>query len=365
MNKSLIFFLSVMMLTLPAIFGCDVTKGSRVETVEQVVPVMEARSADPLVGCEEFQRLVDKTYTFKPSQLTPKERTAKSDEMDVVWDNVKADKNLLPCLKAALLRPTADSFFRFDGSNLLISLERTEEAKKLLLSSYAHTDLADVNVRDWIAYLLVLGIEGLDTSEAAEVWLKAKDPFYYLPQHGTLKVTKVMGALAIYGSMDERFATPALYSIAGQKEHPGREIATDLLIKQLTPEATLALSKLDRAGLSAPVSARVKSYLEGPTFILPRSGPAKASRERYVSALDSLGKGQAEAFMDLVSEIPDGEKDAVIVLRAEDVPLIRKARRFFASTGTPHAPEWYQSFTDILMYLVRKPEIERSKKGTN
>ncbi len=365
MNKSLIFLRFAVLLTSLVISACGATPENRVETVERVVPTTDDWSNEPLAGCEEFQRLIDKTYTFKPSKLTPAERTTKSGEMDAVWEKVKADKKLIPCLKAALLQPTANSFFRFDGSNLLVSLDRTEESKRLLLSSYAYTDLADVNVSNWIAYLLVFGLEGMDTSAPAEVWLKATDPFYYLPQHGTLKVSKTIGALAIYGSMDERYATPALSSIAGQMEHPGREIATDLLIKQLTPEAAMALSKLDRTGLSASVNLRIKTFLETPTFILPRSGPAKASRERYVAALDSLGKGKAEAFMELVSEIPDGEKDAVVVLRSEDVPLIRKARRFFASTGTPHAPEWYQSFTDILMYLIRKPEVERSKKETN
>ncbi len=325
----------------------------------------ETGSAKPPPGCEEFQLLVDTTYTFKPSKLTPDERTSKSNAMDVVWEKVKADRKLIPCLRSRLGQPNANNFFLFDGSNLLFSLDKSDESKKILIASYARTDLVDVDVRTWIAYLLMFGLEGFDTSSAAETWLKANDPFYYLPQHGTVRVDKRIGALAIYGSMEERFATPALAEIANQKDHPGRDIAADLLVMQVTPEAAALLMKIDRTSLAASVRDRVKNYVNNPSFILPRVGPAKASREKFVTALDKLGKGEAEEFMSLVSEVPDGEKDAIVVLRPEDIPLVRKARRFYASTGTPHAPDWYQSFTDILMYMVRKPEVDRSKTDKN
>jgi len=39
----------------------------------------------------------------------------------------------------------------------------------------------------------------------------------------------------------------------------------------------------------------------------------------------------------------------------------RKARRYFAATANPHSPEWYKSFTDVLMALTWKPEIIEQK----
>ena len=174
---------------------------------------------------------------------------------------------------------------------------------------------------------------------------------------------KQIGALSIYGSMDEKFATPALAHVATQNEHPGREIAVSLLALQVTPDAFESLAKLDLTGLSESSRSSVKRVLTNPTFIEKRTGDPKISRAEYVKAFQELSEGRSSLFMDLVARVPDGEKDALVVLIAEDIPLVRKARRFFASTGTPHAPEWYQSFTDILMVMLYKPEIDKKTTG--
>jgi len=312
-------------------------------------------SSTVIADCVEFQKLVDKTYDFKPSKLSDVQQTAKSAEMDVVWEKVKRDQpRLMPCLISALQSPTANSFFRFDGSTLLFSLDKSESSKKLLIESYSKSEIEDMDPQNWIAYILKFGVDGLDTSAAGETWLRAKDPRYYLPQHGTLPVDKSVGALAIYGSMDEQFAVPALLGIAKQVEHPGREIAVDLLTKLVTDEAFESLAKLDTAGLSEKSKAGIKKALLNPTLIERRSGTPRISRAEYLKAFQDLSKGNASTFMDLTVKVSDGEKDAVAVLQSEDIPLVRKARRFFASTGTPHAPEWYQSFTDILMFMLRK-----------
>jgi len=313
------------------------------------------------IDCAEFQKLVDKTYDFRPSKLTDAQRTAKSAEMDIVWEKVKNDRRLIPCLVAALKAKNANQFFLFDGSTLLLSLDQSDDTKKLLIESYAKADLSDIMLQNWIAYPLRFGLDGLDTSAAGDAWLRAKDPFYYLPQHGTLRIEKPIGALAIFGSMDEKFATPALIAIVNQQDHPGRDIAAHLLVQQVTVESTAALRKLDQSGLASATKAEIVKYLDHPTFIEPRVGQPKVTREKFISAFEKLAQGDSEEFITLTVEVSDGERDAVAVLRPEDIPLVRKARRFFASTGTPHAPEWYKSFTDILMYLVRKPQTEGQK----
>lgn len=314
-------------------------------------------------NCVEFQKLIDKTYEFKPSKLNTAQKTAKSTEMDIVWEKVKADqKRFLPCLISALQSSTANSFFRFDGSTLLFSLDSSESSKRLLIESYAKSELEDIDPRNWIAYILRFGFEGLDTTAAGDTWLRAKDPRFYLPQHGTLPVDKSVGALAIYGSMDEKFAAPALLEIAKRLDHPGREIAVDLLLKLVTDEAFEGLATLDTTSLSEKSRVSVKKALVNPTFIERRSGTPKISRPEYLKAFQDLSAGNSSTFMDLTVKVNDGEKDAIAVLQKEDVPLVRKARRFFASSGTPHSPEWYQSFTDILMFILRKEQSPKSPK---
>ena len=352
----------ILILTLATVSACSPGNSTPVLAVDSKASLAPEDSSVSVVPaeCVEFQKFVDATYNFKPSKLTAEQQTAKSAEMDAIWNKVKADqKKLVPCLIAALESPNANNFFRFDGSTLLFSLDQSEPTKKLVIRSYAQTDLEDVMLQYWIRPLLRFGLEGLDTSDAGHAWLAAKDPGYYLPQHGTLKVNRTVGALAIYGSMDEKFATPALLRVASSKDHPARELAASLLLKQVTPEAFAALAKMDSAGLTESTRVSIKKTLEKPSFIEKRVGEPKISRTEYVKAFQELSEGRSQTFMELVDRVPDGEKDAVAVLLSEDIPLVRKARRFFASTGTPHIPEWYQSFTDILMVMVWKPEFAK------
>ena len=131
--------------------------------------------------------------------------------MDGVWSLVKKDRaTLLPCLRAALIEPNADAFFRFDGSNLLMSLDPTPESRSILVRSYAVVDLADVDLRVWVGRLASLGAEGFDISDAADKWLRFPRASYFLPEHGAYKVAAQNGAMFLYGSMDEAHATPAL-----------------------------------------------------------------------------------------------------------------------------------------------------------
>ena len=315
----------------------------------------EAQKISP---CAEFQKLINATYNFKPSKLTPNERTAKSAAMDTVWEKVKANqKELLPWLREAINSPTTDKFFKFDASNLLFSLDPTDETKKTLIKAYAEVDFDDIDLEYWMPYIARLGFEGFDVSAAGESWLKHPNPFYYLPQHGTLKVNKVIGALIIYGSMDESIATPALVKIASQENHQAREIAVWLLTQQATSEAFRELKKLNQKGLLENTRQNINALLTKPNLLDAPEGKPKITRQEYLGAFQKLIDGKPDTFMDLANKVTDGEKDAIAVMKQEDIPLIRKARRFFAATATPHSPEWYKSFTDILMALVWKPEL--------
>ncbi len=317
-------------------------------------------------NCIEFQKLVDATYNFKPSKLTPEERTAKSAAMDKVWNKVKAHRQeLLPCLYKAINSRTSDSFFRFDASNLLIQLDQSAEAKKTLIKAYAEVDFNDLDLRYWMPYIAILGYENFDTSAAGEKWLKYPNPEYYLPQHGTLKIDKEIGALIIYGSMDESIATPALEKIALQENHSAREIAIRLLMQQVTPESFQTLKKLNQKRLSENARQNINTFLTKPKILTPREGEPKVTRQQYLDAFNQLVAGKAQPFLKLAAEVSDGEKDAVAVLKPEDIPLVRKSRRVFAATANPHSAEWYKSFTDILMALTWKPEIIEQKAKVN
>ena len=309
--------------------------------------------------CDNLQRLVKETYNFKPAKLSEAERGSKSAAMDRVWEFVKNDQAAqLPCLREALMDSHADLFFRFDGSNLLVSLDSSRESKVTLIHQYALVDLDDVDLRLWVTQLASLGVEGFDISEPADKWLRYPRATYYLPEHGSYKVTQDNGALFLYGSMDETQATPALLKIVSDRNHPGREIALWALMSQATPESLRALKGIDKRGFSEEGRSNLKALMTNPDVFKARAKP-KTSRQEFVKAFEEFLKGDSSPFLDLVSQVPDGEKDVVAVLQPEDLPLVRKLRRSIIANGNQHSIEYYNSFAKILMTLVWTPDLVR------
>jgi hypothetical protein len=307
--------------------------------------------------CEEFSRAVKSTYNFKPSRLKDEaERSAKSAAMDSFWNTVKAGrKEFLPCLRAALEDPKSDPWFGFDGSTLLVYLDPSPESKATQVRRYTSAELEDVDLQVWVSTLAQLGAEGFDVSGAGARWLALPKAEYYLPQHGAYHVTKLEGALYIYGSMDEAQATPALVKILNQPANPAREYAMALLIVQTTPEALRALKGFDASGLSPKSRAALSEFLERPKLFEPRAKP-KTSREEFLKAFNDIVNGEPSYFFELVEKVPDGEKDVVAVLKPEDLPLVRRVRRKFIAAANPHATEYYDSFTKILLTFVLRTE---------
>lgn len=315
-----------------------------------VFPTIAAAQAKE--SCSKFHALIKATYNFKPSKLSEAEREAKVVAMDKIWNMAEANpREYLPCLRTALESPDADQWFHFDGSNLLVSLDPSPESKVNQIRSYTLVDLDDVNLQVWVETLARRGAEGFDVSGPGDRWLNYPQARYFLPRHGAAEIKTFQGALFIYGSMDEAQATPALLKIIKQANHPGREHALWILMGQSTPESLRALKEIDASAFSEGARKSLREVLSSPELIKPRATP-KTSREAFLKAFQGIVNGNPNTFFDLVSEVPDGEKDVVAVLKPEDIPLVRKVRRWFISKANPHAIEYYKSFTDILMTMV-------------
>jgi len=362
-KKNRFTFFTMLLVTSVAFAGCS--QNSAVNANGQAGSInetFESLSAGGPPDCVELYKLIDTTYGFKPSKLTKDERTSKSAQMDAVWEKVKADeKKLLPCLRAAISSGKGDSFFRFDSSELLISLDKSDDAKKLWIQSAAGVDLTDIDAAYWMPRVARYGNESLDTSAAAEAWLRYPDAGYYLAQHGAKKVDRKTGAVIAYGSMDEAIATPALARIVASAEHPGREIAVRLLMQQVTPESFAELKKIDTGSLSSQTSSDLKTLFTNPVLLAKREGAPQASREEYLEAFRQLIEGKPETLLRLAGESPDGERDVIAVMTEKDIPVIRKARRAMLLPANPHSTDWYDSFTKILMAMVWKPsELQKT-----
>jgi hypothetical protein len=295
--------------------------------------------SQPSESCEVFQKLVRDTYNFKPSKLKPADLNQKSTEMDAVWNIVTSNqKQMMPCLRKELEDPSADPWFLFDGSMLLVQIDSSPESWTAEVRGLTVVDLDDVNLRTWISAVAARGADGLDLSEAGRRWLSYPDADYPVPEY-TTSVDAAMGALFIYGSMDESIATAALRKIAEDRNHVRRDVALSILAKQATPDSLEILKQMNAA--------------EKPDLIPPRAQP-KITREQFVEAFQSAVMDDWRVLQELLDKVPDAEKDMVAVLKPVDIPLLRQVRRRIIATTNPNAVDYYDNFTHILMTMVWK-----------
>ena len=309
--------------------------------------------------CEGLQQTIKNTYNFKPALLDDAQMKARSASLDVFWNQVRQSQaTLVPCLRKALKEEKSGSFFNIDGSMLLVELDPSPASKALQVKKFIKADLAGTDLEYWVKTMARRGVEGFDTSEAGAKWLSYPDAKYKIAAHGDFPVGAFAGAVFIFGSVQEDFATPVLLRIANDLEHSHRVDALSMLMSQATPASFRALKEVNTSGLPAHTSASIRDLLDNPKLLKPRAQP-KLTREENIRAFQGIVDGDYSAFRELVLKAPDGEADAVATLRAEDIPLVRRARRASIARCNQHAISDYASFTQILWALAWKAEFAK------
>jgi hypothetical protein len=311
--------------------------------------------------CDQFQLTIRNTYNFNPALMDAGQVKAQSAKLDVFWNQVRQSRTtLLPCLRKALKEDNSSSFFAIDGSMLLVDIDPSRASKALQVKKFISANLDGVDLAYWVRTMARRGVEGFDTSEAGAKWLSYPKAKYHLSMHGGYPVNSFIGAVFIFGSMDEEFATPVLLRLVNEVGRPRdqRESALAILESQATHASLQALRQVNASGLTPGTAESIRELLDNPKLLKPRAHP-KLTREEQLNAFQGIVNGDYSAFRAMVMKAPDGEVDAVAMLRPEDIPLVRQARRASISRCNQHAIADYASFTQILWALTWKAEAGR------
>src|SRR5918992_1539028 len=336
-------------------------RGARPAELDRFTVARANDSREPLEAiapgqCDQFQLTIRNTYNFNPALMDSGQIKAQSAKLDVFWNQVKQSRTtLLPCLRKALKEDNSSSFFAIDGSMLLVDIDPSRASKALQVKKFISANLDGVDLEYWVRTMARRGVEGFDTSEAGAKWLSYPKAKYQLSMHGGYPVNSFIGAVFIFGSMDEEFATPVLLRLVNEVGRPReqRESALAILESQATHASLQALKQVNTSGLSASAGEGIRDLIENPKLLKPRAHP-KLTREEQLNAFQGIVNGDYSAFRAMVMKAPDGEVDAVAMLRPEDIPLVRQARRASISRCNQHAIADYASFTQILWALTWK-----------
>lgn len=127
---------------------------------------------------------VGQTYNFQPHLLSTQEINQKSAILDQFWTKAKAEPSVyVPALRQELGDFKNPPFFLYDGSMLLLSLSNTPADRKAALAAMAHSDLRDVQTRDYFLQVHRMATLNDNTTEAAFHVLEQPDFKVFIPQH--------------------------------------------------------------------------------------------------------------------------------------------------------------------------------------
>ena len=127
---------------------------------------------------------IQKVYDFHPHTLSSAQIAQKSGVLDQFWTKAKSQRDVyVPELRRELADFSNPPFFLFDGSQLLLSLSDAPADRKIVLSAIAHTDLRDLQLKDYFLFVQRMAAQGENTTAAAFHILPEPKFQVFIPQH--------------------------------------------------------------------------------------------------------------------------------------------------------------------------------------
>lgn len=137
------------------------------------------RPPSPHPSTGRFNRLTTSNHTLSSAEITQK-----SGVLDQFWAKAKSQPNIyVPALRQELADLQNPPFFLYDGSMLLLSLSDTSPDRKAALAAMAHSDLRDVQPKDYFLQVHRMATLNEDTTAAAFHILEQPDFRVFIPQH--------------------------------------------------------------------------------------------------------------------------------------------------------------------------------------
>lgn len=291
-------------------------------------------------------------YSVKRSEVDDAVMQRKLAEADEVWEWVKREPQLKPCLQRAIEAPGANPFLQLDGAFLLLESDRANPTyRQLFVDVAGRVPLEEVwNDAQWMAYLSGLAAEGFDVSRPGADWL-AHPGRHFVEQTHFMDVGQEAGGVFLFGAMDEQLALPALLKLARDRGHPGRRAAIHLLGRLGLPESWQAMADIDLQGLDAATAVFVASLRPAAApLLVPVAG--KLTHEQLLATLDDW---EQRHFLPrraaLVKQTPDYIARWAAVMGAQDLPRLRKLRRMAAATMREDALDYYRDISTLVLWL--------------
>lgn len=248
---------------------------------------------------------IQKVYNFQPHTLTSAQIAQKSALLDQFWTKAKSQRDVyVPELRRELADFSNPRFFLFDGSQLLLSLSDAPADRKIVLGAIAHTDLRDLQLKDYFLLVQRMAAQGEDTTAAAFHILPEPKFQVFIPQHSLTLAQDYCLVYMLLPTNQDFWIQPAIQRLRAETDVTAQKSLLLLLWYAQTSDADKAIQEFLTAPAKSPASRAYATALVHRKDSIDRPGAAgspqseaslrQARRERMKAVSD-------EALYDLDS----------------------------------------------------------------
>jgi hypothetical protein len=247
---------------------------------------------------------IQKVYDFQPHTLSSTQITQKSALLDQFWTKAKSQRDVyVPELRGELADFSNPPFFLFDGSQLLLSLSDTPVDRKIVLSAIGHTDLRDLQLKDYFLLVQRTAAQGEDTTAAAFHILAEPKFQVFIPQHSLTLAQDYCLVYMLLPTKQDFWVQPAIERLRTETDVTAQKSLLLLLWYAQTRESDKAIQEFSTGPAKPQASkAYANELVHRKDSISQTLGPAVESEESLRQARrERLKAVSDEALYDLDS----------------------------------------------------------------
>ncbi|MFI5092730.1 MAG: hypothetical protein ACHQIK_04735 [Candidatus Acidiferrales bacterium] len=234
---------------------------------------------------------IQSIYNFQPHTLTHDQIMQKSALLDQFWTKATSQREVyVPGLRRELADFTNPPFFLFDGSKLLMNLSSDAADRRIILSAVAHSDLRDLQLKDYFLLVHSMAAKGEDTTAAAFHILAEPKFQVFIPEHSLTLGQNYCLVYMVLPTDQDFWLKPAIERLHVENDVTAQKSLLLLLWYAQTSDADKALEEFSTdPGKPQPS----KAYAAG--LIHPKdSGGMRAGATAGLTSEESLRQARRE-----------------------------------------------------------------------
>lgn len=300
--------------------------------------------------CDSIKLKKDIAYGFAPNELSDSLKNLKSQELDNFWNFAKKNKEESAlCIKKLIENEKNDSYFCFDASSLLLSLDTSKLYHSTIISALNKTNLEDIQLSSFLKISYYLAYKGQNINELTTKLISIPNARIYLSDH-FITLNAIDAGIFLLNIMGEKNAEETLI-LAIKNGNPVAKHNAAVLLNVLSTNNGDSLIREKISSGSLPDSTINRLNKDNESLTIKKKGTIK--RNRVLEAMKDVPYNFEKEFFGF-SGNEDLINSACKVLTKDDLKIVRDARTRSITGLSDEALHEYFTLTAIIFTIKAK-----------